>query len=288
MERLEFFPLLSIQSGLLCLVAQVLLSGLFAYALPTGPWKKQPILTGHQVICLPLMIYLLHQGFCAWYGEQQDLVDQGMEGRIFGLSPRGVDMARIVWGMMLFWDIPISFFSPSLQDPLMVMHHFGMCFVAGAAMGAFSNNQPVGSYYAPFFFGVIEISSVFLAIVDIFHPKNAAWFEWVNTSTSWAGNMARKINEASRVLFAISYLIVRCGMFPYVIFSTCLKDFYQAGMLPDEARHGVPKLIIWVVFFLSLAFTLLQLNWGVLVAKQVAKAVGILPSKKANKPVKDE
>lgn len=285
------FPSLSVQAGLICLVSQLFLSGLFAHILPSGPWTTQPILTAHQVVCLPLMLYLLHQGSLAWFWERHNDNNaddwQGMEGRIFGVVPRGVDMGRIVWGMMIFWDIPISFICPSLQDPLMMMHHFGMCFVSGVGIGIFSN-VCIGSYYAPFFFGVIEISSVCLAVVDLFHPKNEAWFAWVNSSTSVAGNLARQVNEASRVLFAIFYLIVRCGLFPYVIFSTCLLDFYQAAMLPDENRNGASSAVIMATCVLCFAFTLLQLNWGVLVAKQVGKAIGIIPDKRKKPNVPKE
>jgi hypothetical protein len=139
-----------------------------------------------------------------------------MEGRIFGISQRGVEISEIVFGMMLFWDIPLSLVVPSMQDNIMLLHHIGMCFVSAVSFGFFSSGHPIGSYYASFFYGVIESSSVFLAVVDLFHPKNRAWYDWINSpkTASTVKGLAKTVNEMARVIFAVSYLVVRCGMFP--------------------------------------------------------------------------
>jgi hypothetical protein len=184
----------------------------------------------------------------------------------------------MVWGMMVLWDIPVSIFTKSLRDPLMLGHHIGMSFVSGVAAGMFSE-EPVGSYYAPFFFGVIELSSVFLCLVDLFHPKNSAWNEWLRSNKTRIGHFLLTLNELSRVLFAISYLALRTVTFPYVMFSTCLMDFWEAAILPDEERHGAPSWSLVGVCLLALGFTFLQINWGLLVGRQVGKAVGLFPDK---------
>lgn len=272
-------PPLAVKVGLSCLAAQIVLTGLLAFVIPAGPWTKLPGLTAHQVICLPLMIYLSYKGFLVWFTEQGELDAQGMEGRIFGVSPAGADIGAFVWGMMLFWDIPVSFAVPTLQDTLMLAHHIGMLFVSGVSMGVFSGGHPIGSYYASFFFGMVEFSTVFLTIVDLFHPKNAAWHKWLDESKTSAADLARSVNEVCRPLFALSYLAMRCGLFPYIMFSTCLMDFWKASMLAtDEERHGIGSITLILVCLLCLGFTFLQLNWGLLVARQVGKALGLIPS----------
>lgn len=276
----DLFPPLAVQAGLVCLIGQITLTCLFAYALPPGPWTKLPHLTAHQAVSFPLMIYLSYHGSVAWFLEQDELAAQGTEGRMFGLSQRGHDMSAVVWGMMFLWDIPISFVVPALQDPLMLVHHLAMCFVSGVALGLFSTDgYPLGTYYSPYFFGVVEFSSIFLTVVDMFHPKNAAWHEWMNTSETMIGNISRTVNGLCRVLFAISFLVLRCVLYPYIMFSTFLKDFWMAANLPEEQRHGASKGSLMVVFVLALASTGLQLHWGLLVAKQVAKAIGLAPEK---------
>jgi hypothetical protein len=277
-------PPLAVQVGLSCLAAQIVLTFLLAVVMPAGPWTKLPGVTAHQLVCLPLMMYLSYRGFVVWFTQQGELDAQGMEGRIFGVSPGGADMGAFVWGMMLFWDIPVSFLVPSLQDTLMLAHHVGMLFVSGVSMGVFSSGHPIGSYYAPFFFGMIEFSSVFLSIVDLFHPNNAAWHTWMEDSKTSVADLARTVNEVCRPLFALSYLAMRCALFPYVMFTTCLMDFWKASMLAtEEEKHGISSITLILVCLLCLGFTLLQLNWGVLVAKQVAKAIGLIPNSSGNK-----
>lgn len=273
-------PPLAVKVGLCCLTAQVVFTVLFAAILPAGPWTKLPGLTAHQLVCLPLMMYLAYQGFHVWFKEQETLYAQGMEGRIFGVSPAGADIATFVWGMMLFWDIPVSFVVPSLQDTLMLAHHIGMLFVSGVVVGVFSNGHPIGSYYAAFYFGMVEFSSIFLTVVDLFHPKNKAWHSWLEESDSSAAAWARSVNEVLRPVFALSYLAMRCGLFPFVMFSTCLADFWKASMLvTNEERHGISRFTLIVVCVICLGFTLLQLHWGVLVLRQIAKALGLVSTK---------
>jgi hypothetical protein len=67
---------------------------------------------------------------------------------------------------MLMWDIPVGFLSDGMGDPIMHVHHIGFFIVATIALGMYSNGIPIGSAYAPFFFGVIELSSIPLTIVD--------------------------------------------------------------------------------------------------------------------------
>lgn len=284
----RYLPPLAVKVGLISLGAQILLT-LLLMSLPSGPWSKLPGATAHQLVCLPLMMYLAYEGFHVWLKEQDDLYMAGMEGRIFGVSPRGQDLGSFVWGMMLFWDIPVSFVVPTLQDPLMLAHHLGMMFIAGVSVGIFSSKgHPIGSYYAPFFFGVVEFSTIFLTIVDLFHPRNKAWHSWLEVSPSPAANATRLLNEVCRPLFALSYLLVRCAFFPYVMVTTCLSDFWKASLLEtDEERHGVSSLTFKLVFVLSLLFTLLQLHWGALVARQIAKVLGLVPATKGEIAKKD-
>ena len=274
----SLLPPLARNVGLMSLGAHIVIT-ILLMALPSGPWSKSAGLTAHQFVCLFLMIKLAFDGFVVWLNDGDDLYAAGMEGRIFGLSPRGRDFGSFVWGMMLLWDIPVSLCIPVLQDSLMLLHHVGMMFCAGVTMGIFSKDgQPLGSYYAPFFFGVVEFSTIFLTFVDLFHPKNKEWHRWLEESKSPAANTARVLNDLFRPVFAVSFLSVRCVLFPYIMVTTCLPDFWKASLLEtDEERHGVSRVTFKAVFAFSLLFTLLQLYWGTLVGKQIAKALGLFP-----------
>jgi TLC domain len=284
----SLLPPLALKVGLSSLGAHIVLT-LLLKSLPSGPWSKSAALTAHQFVCLCLMIKLAFDGFVVWLKDGDDLYAAGMEGRIFGLSPRGRDFGSFVWGMMLLWDIPVRIFIPVLQDSLMLLHHVGMMLCAGVTMGIFSEEgQPLGSYYAPFFFGVVEFSTIFLTIVDLFHPKNKEWHGWLEESKSPAASAARVLNDVFRPVFAVSFLLVRCVLFPYIMVTTCLPDFWKASLLEThEERHGVSKVTFKAVFTFSLLFTLLQLYWGTLVAKQIAKVLGLLPNTNDERTKKD-
>ena len=47
-----------------------------------------------------------------------------------GVHPVGYEMSQVVLAMMVFWDIPCGFMVKVLREPLMLVHHFGMAFVA--------------------------------------------------------------------------------------------------------------------------------------------------------------
>lgn len=279
----DFLPLRALPVGLACMFFQLFFMLLFAYVLPAGPWTKSAGVTAHQVVCMPLMVFLTIEGYHIWLSEQNELYEQGIEGRIFVPSKQGVEMASMLWGMMMLWDIPCSFLVKELGDPVMLVHHVGLAFVAGTNIGIFSSGIRVGSYYAAFFFGVIETSSIVLALVDMFHPRNKEWFKWLNESKTSIAAFCRTMNEINRPLFAIAFLIFRCVWFPYVMFTTCLPDLWIAGMLPTEERRGVPAWLLLTNCLLSLVFTLMQLYWGKLVGTAILKAVGIIETKPSEK-----
>ena len=265
---------LVVQSGLACLGVHCLLYVLFAYVLPKGPWSELPSFTAHQVVCLPLMIAFTYAGFSFWFFSDKSN-NSGQTDRILGEFADGAVLGQVVLGMMLFWDIPVGLVTPALNDLLMFFHHFGMACMSGVVAGVFSGGRHVGSYYGMFFFGVIEISSMFLAIVDIFHPKHKAWYQYLQQHS-----YLQTINEACRVLFAVSYLAVRAIYFPYVIATGAAPDFYHVATLPPHEREGVPKGVLYFVIMFAILFSALQMHWGVLVFNQVAKALGLIKSSK--------
>ena len=152
--------------GLACAAAQVLLWIAFSFALGNGPWRQEPGFTAHQVVCFPLMIILAYLGVTNYYAPDDRFATP--ESRVLEPHPVGTMMSQMVLGMMVFWDIPTGLLVQSLREPLMVAHHFGMALTAMLGLSYYS-------YHALFFYGIIELSGIFLSIVDLFHPKHAGW-----------------------------------------------------------------------------------------------------------------
>jgi hypothetical protein len=257
--------------GLGCLSLHTLLYVFFARILPKGPWTELPAFTAHQVVALLVMVYTTVLGFHYWFSHHND--PELPSDMVMDVNTNGLYFGHIVIGGMLLWDIPSGFLADGMGDPIMHAHHVGMLLVAAITVGMCSS-QPLGSCYAPFFFGVIELSSIPLAIVDVFHPKQAAWHDYHLTS-----KVLVTINEVSRILFALLFLLVRAIYFPYVTLTQVIPDFIVASTKAPQADTPA----IWTIIALSLLFTGLQLYWGSLVVKQVAKALGGGGSKASSK-----
>ena len=223
-----------------------------------------PGFTAHQAIVIPVLIYLSIQGLRqVGQAEETTAVD-----RLTGPTPHR-HMSEFVLGMMFFWDIPTGLSTPALRDLPMVLHHFGMCGTAALSLGVLSNGTPVVGYYAPFFFGLIELSSLPLIVVDIFHPKHKAWHAYLTSDErpSWLA----RINEVSRLIFAASFLLLRTICFPYVTVFGVLADVRQVASLPLDERNGVPNLPLFIIATFNVLFSCLQLYWGSLLLRQIMK-----------------
>ena len=273
-ESLLVDPPVWILWGLGCLSVHILSYLLSSHVLPKGPWTELPSFTAHQVVALPVMIYTTILGFQSWFGTL--LEAECSNNMVLDIYPQGLYFGQLVIGGMLLWDIPTGFLSDGMGDPILHVHHIGMLLVAGITVGVFSS-QPIGSCYAPFFFGVIEVSSIPLAIVDIFHPKRKAWHDY-HTSI----HTLVTINDISRILFAILFILVRAIYFPYVVLTQVLPDFWNQAnnktikQDSDMTARDAPAL--WAIMILSLLFSILQLYWGTMVVQQIVKVLNIGPT----------
>ena len=258
----------TIKVGLCFLACQILLYTLFSSnALKgKGPWSKMPGFTAHQVVVVPVLVFLAAEGLREWV--YQDVPTTAVD-RLLGA--RHGHLSEFVLGMMLFWDIPTGLLTPALFDLPMVFHHLGMCATAAIAMGAISGakHQPVMGYYAPFFFGMIEISSIPLIIVDLFHPKHKEWHAYLTSHTApkWLG----KLNEAARIVFAVSFFLMRTVWFPYVTFTGVLPDVMEVAAMEPAKRDNISLAPLYTMATLNVLFSGLQFYWGLLLMRQVLK-----------------
>ena len=116
-----------------------------------GFWSKQPAFIAHQFVAFPLMIYVTYTGTLAWFTTP---APASVDERIFGVDLAGAKLAAILLGAMLLWDIPSSLLVKSLYSVDSLGHHIGLAIIAAICL------LPMVQYYAPFFVGVIEISSI--------------------------------------------------------------------------------------------------------------------------------
>lgn len=157
----------------------------------------------------------------------------------------------------------------------MIGHHIGVVFVSFIS-GFLTNGF---RFFAPFFFGAVEVSSIPLTVMNIFKSNQdlANKFPTTNTVVS--------------VLFAITFLYIRIILwlplmydFLYVVFQTGIShpmDF-TIGLV-----QNIVSIIPYCLVFASGSFlTCLQLLWGYKVVKALLRMVGLF--KKSSKTKKDE
>lgn len=263
--------------------AQIVLTSVFAFkVLGTGPWSEMPSFTAHQVIATAVLLYLSVEGLRLQW--QQNALNDNNVDRL--TDPRHIHLSEFVLGMMVFWDIPTGLCTRALREVPMVFHHFAMAATAALALGALSNGNPIVGYYAPFFFGVIEWSSLPLIIVDIFHPKHKAWHSYLTSPdrSPWFN----RINATARLVFAASFLLLRTVCFPYVSIAGVLTDVWHVTSLPLDQRRNVPNLPLVAIATSNTLFSCLQIYWGNLLIQQILKLVGLVKGKSPRSKPKNQ
>jgi len=235
--------------------------------LPDGPWKQEPGFTAHQLICLPFMAYMTFIGTSTWFGGELPGNYSTPDARVLATHATGLMMAKIIFATQVFWDIPTGLLVPSLREPLMLAHHVGMMSIA------LMNLLGLWQFYAPFFYGVIEVSGVVLSFVDVFHPKHKSYCDWLATQPRLTA-----FNDGMRALFFLLYMGVRACYFPWVVFSHIVGDALAVFTMPLSERRGLSTAALCYAPVVGVAFALLQLYWARLLTKQVIKVLTTKPT----------
>lgn len=156
------------------------------------------------------------------------------------------------------WALPVGFLVK--ESPSMLAHHVAVILVSSMAgfltMGF--------RYWAPFFFGMIELSSLPLAIMNTFKDK-PHWIE------KYPG-----VYSLVRIVFAASFLTLRWVMY-YPRKFLFLRHCMWAVMSSDSRFYRGFVAYVWVASFFIAS---LQLYWGYLILKSV-----LFPKKKRSKKV---
>lgn len=316
--------------GLTCLAAHILLVGVFKYILPPypssaspsklPPWKAVPSFTAHQIIALWLMVSWTITGLTSQYNDNDDNYGENRAPstslKMLHVHPAGIRMAQRSMAALWIWDIPVMTFAIKKgpkdnkhADLIMHLHHIGMlilcCIMVGLLSydGGANDNEtdgilhvPIGSCYAPVFLGIVELSSIPLQIVDLFHPHKGqgAWYNYIKTTddkdaTNYSSSSSssssscniksilRQLNEISRQLFAMLFLLVRGIYFPYVVVGDVVPNLWTAFVHDDKYHDDHPRsrymLPFIIIFVFSVGFTILQMYWAILVVQQIIKAL---------------
>eukprot|EP00310_Coccolithus_braarudii_P017715 CAMPEP_0183360906 /NCGR_PEP_ID=MMETSP0164_2-20130417/56141_1 /TAXON_ID=221442 /ORGANISM="Coccolithus pelagicus ssp braarudi, Strain PLY182g" /LENGTH=171 /DNA_ID=CAMNT_0025535353 /DNA_START=353 /DNA_END=868 /DNA_ORIENTATION=+ len=146
---------------------------------------------------------------------------------------------------------------PSLrgQHNEMLAHH-----VAALLLAVLGVAYTYLHYYAPFFMGAVEVSSVPLIGVDFFKEFKGLRKEYLI------------LHELSRALFAVLFVLCRVAYWPFVTY-----HFWCDSMLELRAAWagdiGPPIWVVLIFCASNLLLSALQFYWGSLVSKALVQKV---------------
>jgi hypothetical protein len=213
-------------------------------------FKKSAAAAGHDMVCIVLFVYLAAFGGMCWFGDA-DWKDLSIYDRVYGNFPAMRHMSLAMFAGQWF-DLISSSVIKELRRPEHIGHHAAAGFLV--YLGLSYGEHGFLFYYAAFFIGCTEISSIPLTFVGIFR-RSKPLQEAFGT-----------FNEINRVTFAMLFLVIRCVYWPYVAY-----DFWVSTLFVFRKAHHTPDWVFFVWWFFNAALTLLQFYWGSLVIKGVIK-----------------
>ena len=150
------------------------------------------------------------------------------------------------------WAIPVGILLVN-EHGAMLFHH--VCVIVVGSMSAFFTNG--FRYFTPFFYGLIEISSVPLAVMNAFKG---------NPELSQRYPMA---NQLIRLVFAVSFLTVRFFMWmPNIV-----RYLHIAAMLGFTCRSTKCAVGCALSWWSAIGLTCLQLLWSYKIVQGIVGAL---------------
>jgi len=151
------------------------------------------------------------------------------------------------------WALPIGYCFMD-EAPAMLTHHIAVICVG--CISCFSSNG--FRYHAPFFFGLIEISSVPLSI-----------FNFCKNNPEIVNRRFPKLLGQIRIIFVVIFLAVRVFMWTPLI-----KDvLWSAGLLGWTCDSNMCRIAVGSFWSSAFFLTLLQFYWAGLIIKGIYQII---------------
>ena len=177
-----------------------------------------------------------------WAGSTRDKITGYDHLKMFAVGQIGYQL----------WALPIGFFFVG-ETKAMLVHHVAViyiCLVSAFVRSGFR-------YYTPYFYGVIEISSVPLSVMNSFKNNK----DWMRTYPD--------LYLRVRLTFCVIFLLVRV-----VLWTPFYWDFFaNASMLLYSSEVMSTKIILTIFNLASLVLTMLQYFWASKIVSGLVKAV---------------
>eukprot|EP01043_Picozoa_sp_COSAG02_P071268 COSAG02_NODE_12954_length_1467_cov_40.726608_2_plen_245_part_00 len=207
-----------------------------------GPFKKKPLLAAYEVTTTAYCVWMSGRGLidCMEHLFPADFAADAAEARIYEQTEHAL-FANVVLAALVFFEMAMLLVLPEIRSWDTVLHHFAVCVVCGFTFFP----RPFGMFYAPFYSGMQEMSSVALGVVDLFK-------QFPSLQEQYGG-----LYLGARFVFAILFVAVRLVLWMWVAWYFW-RDLYLL-YVNDQVRDWLP---IAVCYSLNAFLTFLQVLWG--------------------------
>jgi len=163
------------------------------------------------------------------------------------------------------WSLPAGILF--VPEPVAMLVHHSIVIVLGSVV-AFSTNA--FRYYAPFFFGIVEISSIPLSIVNVFKSDKSLQDRFPTTNALFSG------------AFALSFLYIRVYLLLQNIWDFGKLVFAMMVSCPGHDLPGTTLCMVpyFVTLICSACLTLLQIFWAFKIIMHLLKVSGVMKKTK--------
>ncbi len=189
-----------------------------------------PGLAAHQLVIFVPFAFAAYHGNMAYLfdAQLQQLAEADASERLYGLTDIGWELMRFMVGFQLF-DLTVTALEKQLCKVEHLLHH---SFALTTALAGSASGGPWCTYYAVFFFAVVEVSSVPLCAVDLYRSIPSLLKQPVHNA----------INEVCRVTFALSFLVVRCVAVELADGRACAHPHGPRCMRPSSWPSSRPPM----------------------------------------------
>jgi len=201
---------------------------------------SRPDLFAFQFTAEIMQLFMGITGFMSWHNAKRRAI-KSPEARLFGFSEAA---DRLNAGIFVFqvWDFLFSLMIPEHATAVFLTHH-----VLAALTAYFSLEYQLVHYYALFFGGCSEISSIFLVFCDF-----DVYFPADNNGPAWKAFIT--LNQAMFTLLFLGYRVIGWWVVSYQLW----KDVFSV----DKKLASKGKAWFLNIFlFMDLTLGLLQLYW---------------------------
>jgi len=209
-----------------------------------------PSFAAHMIVHVFLVCAICYYslvGRLDWITEQPATLQE----RMYSFDPSAHKICLLQIALQIYVIVSALYTRhPLLMSPVAFAHHL----MTGAGMCI--SLRPFGHSRTGLFFGVTELSTIPLDVIDLFKGFKQLRTQFPRTEL------------VSKIIFALSFLGLRVGLVTHASYGF-QSDLYQLYATGDFVTHSLP-----VLAFSSLAnvgIVLLQFYWATLILKGVQK-----------------